>query len=59
MRRLARIAAALLLMTGFAQADPNFWKSEWPDTDFGTTVIDDWSEIMSGGARRAEPRRSP
>jgi len=32
-----------------ANADPSFWKFEWPDTDFETTTVDNWVEIMSGG----------
>jgi hypothetical protein len=48
--RLAKLAAvALFLATGSAAADPNFWKHEWPDTDFTTTSIQNWTEIMSGG----------
>jgi hypothetical protein len=30
-------------------ADPNFWRHEWPETDFSTTSIENWVEIMSGG----------
>lgn len=47
-KRLA-LAAALALGVTTAQADPSFWKFEWPDTDFETTSIDNWVEIMSGG----------
>lgn len=43
------LAASLSLGLGAAQADPNFWKHEWPNTDFGTSSIDNWVEIMSGG----------
>lgn len=31
-----------------AMADPNFWKHEWPNTDFERTSVE-WIEIMSGG----------
>ncbi|MFN3145805.1 MAG: DUF3179 domain-containing protein [Paracoccaceae bacterium] len=44
------LAAAFLVATATAAAaNPTFWKSEWPDTDFGTTTIEDWTEILSGG----------
>lgn len=46
-----RLALALIvsLSATAASADPNFWRYEWPDTDFSTTTIDNWTEIMSGG----------
>ncbi len=50
--RLKHLAAAALLVVGsanLASADPSFWKFEWPDTDFETTTIDNWTEILSGG----------
>jgi len=40
---------ACVWMTTLALADPNFWKHEWPETDFGTTSVDNWVEILSGG----------
>ena len=43
------LIAALCLSASTALADPDFWKFEWPNTDFGTTSIDNWVEIMSGG----------
>ncbi|WP_377506315.1 DUF3179 domain-containing protein [Octadecabacter sp. R77987] len=42
-------AVALTLIAGTASASPEFWEREWPDTDFTTTTITDWTEIMSGG----------
>ncbi len=48
LRRLT-FAAALTLGVTAADADPNFWKHEWPQTDFSTTTVDNWVEIMSGG----------
>ncbi|MEX0285720.1 MAG: DUF3179 domain-containing protein [Paracoccaceae bacterium] len=30
-------------------ADPSFWRSEWPDTEFSITSIGNWGEIRSGG----------
>jgi len=43
------LAALLSISTSVANADPSFWKAEWPDTDFGSTSITNWKEIMSGG----------
>ena len=34
---------------GVAQADPSFWRHEWPDTNFAKTTIGNWGEILSGG----------
>ncbi len=42
-------AAAVGLMGQIAAADPNFWKHEWPNTDFSKTSISNWVEILSGG----------
>ncbi|MFU8825354.1 DUF3179 domain-containing protein [Yoonia sp.] len=48
MRPIASFAVLALTATaGFA--DPDFWRGEWPDTDFETTILDDWSEVISGG----------
>lgn len=41
-------AAGLSLAMTAATADPNFWKHEWPDTDFTNTSVE-WIEVMSGG----------
>lgn len=35
--------------SGMAQANPDFWKHEWPQTDFTRTSVESWTEIMSGG----------
>ncbi|PWG18251.1 DUF3179 domain-containing protein [Salibaculum griseiflavum] len=43
------LALTLSLFCSASLADPQDWARAWPDTDFETTVIDDWSEIMSGG----------
>lgn len=43
------LAALFALGVSAAEADPSFWKFEWPDTDFETTTVDNWVEIMSGG----------
>ena len=50
--RLKTLVLAGMLAFGNATvstADPSFWKYEWPDTDFETTTIENWVEIMSGG----------
>lgn len=49
MPRHVILAACVALLAGLAQADPQSWRAEWPDTNFENTVIEDWSEIMSGG----------
>jgi len=45
------ILSAALVIAGIsaASASPEQWQREWPDTDFETTTIEDWSQIMSGG----------
>ncbi len=32
-----------------ASANPEFWRNEWPDTDFEQTSVDNWGDILSGG----------
>ncbi|WP_085309251.1 DUF3179 domain-containing protein [Planktotalea arctica] len=39
----------LSLAVSSASADPNFWKFEWPKTNFEQTSVSSWIEIMSGG----------
>ncbi|KUF08890.1 DUF3179 domain-containing protein [Pseudoponticoccus marisrubri] len=48
MRPFIAMLAALALASA-AAATPERWKSEWPQTDFQTTTIEDWGEIISGG----------
>lgn len=48
-RTLAAAAIAALTLTGPAGASPEFWKFEWPNTDFETTSVPSWTEILSGG----------
>ena len=48
----ARFLIAVLglgVLATSALANPNRWAPEWPNTDFETTSITNWSEIMSGG----------
>lgn len=49
---MLRIAALLTVIANTAVADPNFWKHEWPSTDFETTSVNNWVEILSGGPSR-------
>ena len=42
------LAAPLLLAGSGAQANPEYWKYEWPKTDFSQHSVD-LGEIMSGG----------
>lgn len=41
-------AASLSLAVSTVSANPNFWKHEWPRTDFDNTSVS-WIEVMSGG----------
>jgi len=43
------LAGAVCLAGSGAAANPEFWAREWPDTDFETTTVGRWSEILSGG----------
>ena len=47
--RLTTWIAATILAASSAAASPDFWKFEWPDTDFGTRSVESWGEILSGG----------
>lgn len=47
--RKVLILAICWALAAPAQADPSFWKHEWPDTDFSRTNVDGWAEIISGG----------
>ena len=49
MTRRILIALLCLAWADAGLADPVRWAAEWPQTDFSTTSIDDWSEIRSGG----------
>lgn len=42
-------ALAFTIAGTVAQADPDFWKHEWPNTDFSRTSVSSWVEILSGG----------
>ena len=45
----AGFLSAALATGSAAAASPTFWVHEWPNTDFDTTSIESWTEIMSGG----------
>ena len=48
--RIFPLITALFAAFSFpAHANPERWKSEWPNTDFSRTSVSDWSEILSGG----------
>ncbi|NSX55136.1 DUF3179 domain-containing protein [Parasulfitobacter algicola] len=47
---IAAFVVGCLITT--AQATPDRWRVEWPNTDFGKTNIGSWSEILSGGPPR-------
>ncbi len=50
MRLTALIAAiAILWSSATAMANPDFWRNEWPNTDFSKRSIESWVEILSGG----------
>lgn len=42
-------AAVIALSGSLANASPEFWSFEWPDTDFEKTTVENWVEILSGG----------
>ena len=39
---------AVILSTS-ALASPEFWRHEWPQTNFEKTTVPSWVEIISGG----------
>ncbi|PWJ18067.1 DUF3179 domain-containing protein [Jannaschia seohaensis] len=45
------IILSLLLLATPAAADPDFWRHEWPGTDFSRSAIP-WIEVRSGGPGR-------
>jgi len=42
-------AVAITLVGSSASANPEFWRNEWPDTNFDKTSVASWVEIQSGG----------
>ena len=49
MIRSLALALPLLCAPLLAAANPDFWKSEWPRTDFSKTSVESWTEIIAGG----------
>ena len=49
MTRLITAAFAALIWATSLSADPNFWRHEWPQTDFTKSSVKSWVEILSGG----------
>ncbi|WP_108815960.1 DUF3179 domain-containing protein [Loktanella sp. Alg231-35] len=47
--RLIPTIAAFCTVASMSAASPEFWTSEWPNTDFENTSVENWVEIMSGG----------
>ena len=50
MQVIRTLIAVAITLTGIsAQANPDFWRNEWPDTNFDKTNVPSWAEILSGG----------
>lgn len=47
-KKILLAAAVVLGLAGTVFANPNAWRSEWPQTDFSQTLVD-FDEILSGG----------
>ena len=47
--RVISIVLALVLQATLVAANPDIWKSEWPETDFSKSAVGNWQEIQSGG----------
>ena len=43
------LALVLSLIATGVWASPEFWRNEWPNTDFENSSVEKWVEIMSGG----------
>ncbi|WP_294622874.1 DUF3179 domain-containing protein [uncultured Roseovarius sp.] len=49
MRIFLTLLTCFAVLAGPGQAEPKFWKHEWPKTDFSLTSVESWVEILSGG----------
>lgn len=49
MRRTLMAACLSVAFATSAIASPEFWRHEWPDTNFEITSVENWVEILSGG----------
>ncbi|MFQ1700684.1 DUF3179 domain-containing protein [Loktanella agnita] len=47
--RLFSFVAIFCLAANILAAGPEFWRHEWPNTDFSQTNVESWVEIISGG----------
>ncbi|RYG91950.1 DUF3179 domain-containing protein [Loktanella sp. IMCC34160] len=47
--RLPLLSLVLTFVAGLTTAEPQFWRHEWPNTDFTTTTVESWTEVLSGG----------
>lgn len=48
--RLTMVAACISAFFATSSfASPEFWRQEWPNTNFEITSVDNWVEILSGG----------
>ena len=52
MRRLLLATGLMAALASAAPAQPAFWSSEWPRTDFSITSLESWTEVLSGGPPR-------
>jgi hypothetical protein len=43
------LALTFSCLASLALANPDFWRHEWPRTDFSRTTVESWTEILSGG----------
>ena len=43
------IVCSLFASANASLASPEFWRFEWPETDFDVTTVESWTEIISGG----------
>lgn len=50
--RIFPLIASLCISASQALSSPEFWVHEWPNTDFDTTNVASWVEILSGGPAR-------
>ena len=49
MRKTVLAALVSSVLASGAFASPDFWRHEWPDTNFEITSVENWVEILSGG----------
>ncbi|MBU2993671.1 DUF3179 domain-containing protein [Octadecabacter sp. 1_MG-2023] len=47
-----RLTLVFTLIANLATASPEFWRHEWPNTNFDVTSVESWVEVLSGGPPR-------